>query len=619
MKAYKYIKIVIFLITFSKNGIGQENCKCELAPKLIPNIIKNFNIGNLDSAAYFIKQFNNSSNIICKLDYLDGLAQIAISKKQFEVAANYLSEEYKLVRKLQCNNKPIIRYYNTLSKYYTETNNLDSTVKTALEIIKLASEQEDKYGLARALLNAGAIFSELKEYTKAGQYFKQAYDIAKQQKDTTIICAALVRLSSNYTDLFTTNNNQYLLDSSSNFSTAALTIARYPQDFIESTQAYSNLSKYYNLQKKFKEGIQYADSIIYKSPKGVHDFDRFLMLAYERKSEALFELKNYTSSLNMADSALHYALLFNKQLSIYPLELIYKNAKVLNNDNKALWAYEKMTQTKDSIFSLEKNKIIQELEKKYNQAKNEKLITELSQQKKIYLLLIVAAISIIVIVIFYLRQQKLKHQQIIMETEQRLNRARMNPHFFFNTLASLQSFALTENDNINLAANISKFSHIMRETLESTYKEYVTIEQEIDFLNEYLELQKLRFPNRFSFNIHADKMLEIDVLQIPSMIIQPFIENAIEHGLKGIEYSGIIDVFFKQYKEELMIEIIDNGNGLSTVAKENGEHISRASQIIKDRIYLLNIKLKTKAGFMLDNNADGKGVAVKIRLPLLYK
>lgn len=619
MKVYNYIPFAILFLLFSKNITAQENCKCELAPTLIPNIVKNFNRGNLDSAAYFIKQFNNSDNIICKLDYLDGLAQIAISKKQFSSAVNYLSEEYKLVLKIKCNNKPIIRYYNTLSKYYTETNNLDSTVITALEIIKLASEQKDKYGLARALLNAGAIFNELKEYTKASQYFNQAYSIAKQQKDTTITCAALVRLSSNYADLFTTKNNKSLLDSLYIFSTEALSIARYPQDFIESTQAYSNLSKYYNLQKEFSKGIQYADSIIYKSPKGVHDFDRFLMLAYERKAEALFELKNYTLSLAMADSALHYAILFNKQLSIYPLELIYKNSKELNNESKALWAFEQMTQTKDSIFSIEKNKAIQELEKKYNQAKNEKLITELSQQKKIYLLLILAAISIIVIIIFYLRQQKLKHQQIIMETEQRLNRARMNPHFFFNTLASLQSFALTENDNKNLAANISKFSHIMRETLESTYKEYVTIEQEIDFLNEYLELQKLRFPNRFSYSIQADKMLEIDELQIPSMIIQPFIENAIEHGLKGIAYLGIIDVHFKQYKEELMIEIIDNGNGLSTVAKENGEHISRASQIIKDRIYLLNIKLKTKAGFMLDNNTDGKGVAVKIRLPLLYK
>ena len=179
MKVYNYIPFAILFLLFAKNITAQENCKCELAPTLIPNIVKNFNRGNLDSAAYFIKQFNNSDNIICKLDYLDGLAQIAISKKQFSSAVNYLSEEYKLVLKIKCNNKPIIRYYNTLSKYYTETNNLDSTVITALEIIKLASEQKDKYGLARALLNAGAIFNELKEYTKASQYFNQAYKIGR--------------------------------------------------------------------------------------------------------------------------------------------------------------------------------------------------------------------------------------------------------------------------------------------------------------------------------------------------------------------------------------------------------------------------------------------------------
>ena len=68
-----------------------------------------------------------------------------------------------------------------------------------------------------------------------------------------------------------------------------------------------------------------------------------------------------------------------------------------------------------------------------------------------------------------------------------------------------------------------------------------------------------------------------------------------------------------------MIQINDNGKGLNTVAKENNEHISRASQIIKDRIYLLNIKLKTKAGFSIDNNSTGNGVIVKIHLPLLYK
>ena len=202
----------------------------------------------------------------------------------------------------------------------------------------------------------------------------------------------------------------------------------------------------------------------------------------------------------------------------------------------------------------------------------------------------------------------------------------MNPHFFFNALTALQKFALKENDGQAMASNLSKFSNIMRETLESTYKEYVTIEQEMEFLNEYLEVQKIRFPQSFSYSVTADTELEVDDTLIPAMIIQPFVENSIEHGFIGIDYPGNISIHFSNEKKEIKIEIKDNGKGLSTTAKESlpagetgNEHISRASQIIKDRIYLLNIKLKTKAGFSIDNNSTGQGVLVKINLPLLHK
>lgn len=619
----QFVRISFLLFTLFYFSIislfAQDECNCELAPKLIPSIAKNFNSGNLDSAEYFIQQFNLSNKKICITNYLDGLAQVAISRKQYTKARDFLQNEFIIVQQLSCNKKPLIRYYNTLSKYYTENGFLDSTLNVALKVVELATQQNEKYALARANLNAGAVFSELKEYQKANIFFRDGYNIAIQQKDTTLICAALVRMSSNYYDLFEQSSNSILLDSVINTSYQTLTIARYPQDLIESMQAYSNISKYYSTKKMYLKSILYADTIIMKVPKGVHDFDRYLMLAFERKAEVFFEQSRYQEASIMADSALKYALLFNKQLSINALELLYKSSKKLSNPIKALWAYEQMVTTRDSIFSVKKNKAIQELEKKYNQTKNEKIISELSQQRKIYILCIVAAIAMIAVVVFYIRQQKLKHQQIVMETEQRLNRARMNPHFFFNTLASIQTFALSDADNKNLVANISKFSHIMRETLESTYKEYVTIEQEIDFLVEYLDLQKIRFPNRFNYNIHADQLLEIDELQIPSMIIQPFVENAIEHGLKGIDYLGVLNIQFNKFNNQLTIEINDNGVGLSTVTKDNGEHISRASQIIKDRIYLLNIKLKTKAGFIIDNNVDGKGVLVKINLPLLYK
>jgi LytS/YehU family sensor histidine kinase len=341
---------------------------------------------------------------------------------------------------------------------------------------------------------------------------------------------------------------------------------------------------------------------------------------YFDKADILIELKNYKEAERFADSALQYALLLqNNAFTAESYELSSRIAQQVGNYKKAFELKEMARSITDSIRSVKKTASVTELEKKYNQVKNENTIKDLDKKKQLYFFLAIAALLTATTIGFFLRQQSLKHKKDILETEQRLNRARMNPHFFFNALTTLQKFALRENDGQAMASNLSKFSNIMRETLESTYKEYVTIEQEMEFLNEYLEVQKIRFPQTFSYDINADKNLEIDELQIPAMIIQPFVENSIEHGFVGVDYPGKVTIDFTSENKELLIQITDNGKGLSSTAKENNEHISRASQIIKDRIYLLNIKLKTKAGFSIDNNSTGNGVIVKIHLPLLYK
>jgi LytS/YehU family sensor histidine kinase len=297
--------------------------------------------------------------------------------------------------------------------------------------------------------------------------------------------------------------------------------------------------------------------------------------------------------------------------------LLASIAKEKGDFKNALKYYQLSNAINDSISNVVKTKAVVELEKKYNQAKNENLIKDLGKKQQLFLLLAIAGLFAAIAIGFFLRQQSLKHKKDILETEQRLNRARINPHFFFNTLTTLQKIALSESDKHNLASQLSKFSNIMRETLESTYKDYITIEEEIKFLQQYFDLQKIRFPNSFNVDFIIPQDLEIDEVLLPAMILQPFVENSIEHGFAGIDYPGNITIKFITDHANLLVEIVDNGNGLNTNIKGDHDHISRASQIIKDRLYLLNLKLKTKAGFNI-NNVESGGVLVKINLPLLY-
>ena len=286
-------------------------------------------------------------------------------------------------------------------------------------------------------------------------------------------------------------------------------------------------------------------------------------------------------------------------------------------DFQSAFAYANKYYTfKDSLSNVENISKIANLESKTAQAESNLTISNLKRNQLFFLLLLALTIGALSFVYFYFKQKDLKNTKLILETEQRLNRARMNPHFFFNALASLQSFAINETDNMSIAENLSKFSYIMRETLENSYREYVTIHQEIDFLTEYLKLQVLRFPDKFDFKILNAIESPDDVL-LPSMIIQPFIENSIEHGFANIDYKGDLSIIFRNEDNSTLIEIRDNGRGLNNQIEKSKGYISRAKQIVTDRIYLLNLKLKSHAKFSIENDKSGQGVVVRIELPLI--
>ncbi len=182
-------------------------------------------------------------------------------------------------------------------------------------------------------------------------------------------------------------------------------------------------------------------------------------------------------------------------------------------------------------------------------------------------------------------------------------------------MASLQRLSQQEKST-QTTLYTSRLAKIMRQSLENTYEGVVSIEDEIDFLTQYLEIQKLRFLNKFEYQFHIDDNLETNELKLPGMLTQPFVENAIEHGFKDINYIGKIDIYFKNNNQNIYIIIEDNGKGVNEL-KSNKEHKSRAMQIIKDRLYLFNKQHKSNAFYDIENS-NNNGFKIAVTLPKIY-
>ncbi len=218
-------------------------------------------------------------------------------------------------------------------------------------------------------------------------------------------------------------------------------------------------------------------------------------------------------------------------------------------------------------------------------------------------------------------RKKEAQKTLLANSQLKAIRAQMNPHFMYNTLNSIQDLIL-HNDIKNSNYYLSKFSQLMRQILSFSEQEKILISEEVDMLTNYLELEKLRFGTDFMFQITCDEQIDQDRVYIPSLILQPFVENAIKHGL--LHKKGNKDLFVAFHansKDEILVEISDNGIGrvLSAAINERRKltHQSFSTNAIKKRIEILNesgefnIEVQISDG---DNQADDCGTIVQLRI-----
>jgi sensor histidine kinase YesM len=183
-------------------------------------------------------------------------------------------------------------------------------------------------------------------------------------------------------------------------------------------------------------------------------------------------------------------------------------------------------------------------------------------------------------------------------------------------MAALQSQALIEQNPHQIALYLSKYSKIMRLTLEDSYNNLVSIESELDFVQQYLDLQKLRLKDKFTYHITISDEVETSMLLIPSMILQPFIENSIEHGFSNIQYPGLIEISIGITGKILQIEMNDNGMGNAS-ERHIKEFPSRSTSIIQDRLFLFGKQVKQQARFEMFKKENEKGFRVNLYLPII--
>ncbi|WP_291943772.1 histidine kinase [Chitinophaga sp.] len=302
----------------------------------------------------------------------------------------------------------------------------------------------------------------------------------------------------------------------------------------------------------------------------------------------------------------------------------YKNALVAFKNS-----YETYVRNNDSIEAAK----IEELHTRYQTEKKDQAITTLktenalnekiiSQQRWIFFVICTLLIVGVFFIYTIYRQRLLreKNEKLLIDNkrlllEQKTRQQQLNPHFIYNAVANLQGLISSDRKQ-EANAYLVSFSRLMRHILELNRQDFILLEEEITALENYIRLQQMRFTGMFDYRIDANE-LEISDILIPPMLIQPFVENAIEHGFKTIDYKGFLLITFQQVAKQLVITIDDNGVGIKANMHQHSEKKSLSQIIVQERLDLLFNKEQQLAYFSCSPKQDSNGFVVIVTIPLI--
>ncbi|MBK7627852.1 MAG: tetratricopeptide repeat protein [Bacteroidales bacterium] len=580
------------------------------------------------------KAYIDTAELICKKENIEIPAILHLARAEYFFNTgdyNNSSQEASIAVKLAKSfdeTDVLAKALNFLGRYYLRTGSFKESIEYFEKSIELLKKIKLKGFTTRSYSGIADVYKTLGNQIEYRNSLQKMIDAGSEEMDTLFIEDGLYKLGTD----FLSNERDFEKGDSLLKKCNEIALIRGDTAFI--SLSYANMGWNFYLEKKYNEAIKtYEKSLKYSIP-----FKRFADVA-----NALGNLGTIYRDMSKYDQALKY---YNKSIDyaqkvedVYNLSWVYDDMSQLyiklqdtSNAYKSYVLFKKYSDAqikKSNVLGLSDARIRYEAE---THKKELQLLSLRIRNQRLMLYgftgLFVLCIAIGILII---SRAKINAKRRISEMNHKISeitqanlRQQMNPHFIFNTLNSIQYY-MYQHDKLATNNYLTKFSSLMRKVLENSQHTAVPLRDELDALNLYLELEKIRFKDKFDYNIDIDEEIDTILYKVPTMLIQPYVENSICHGLMPLEGKGQIKIDLKLKKDYISCIIEDNGIGREAANEKKTKceknHNSLGTQIVNSRLDLVNTlygtSLKTIYTDLKNKDGEPEGTRVEIHIPIL--
>ncbi len=581
-----------------------------------------------------VKEGIDSALAICEKKKIEIPADLHLLMAEYYYMTGDLrtaSEEVSLALRKATDNKEYYALARTLifmGSYYTRTGLYKEAMENYESSIELAREKKLRGIIPRAYRGKANVFDAVGDLPKYRENLSLVAETSFAEKDTAIAEEAFLMLGTSLTD------------KSRNFRQAdsvlrlCLDLSLVKKDTFYTAYSSANIGWNFYAEKIYDSSLfYYKQSLRYSMP----------IRQYSISANSLGNMGTIYRDLNETETSIKYyqesIAYATKASDWYSLSWVYNDMHQLylklKDTANAFTSYVRYKQFNDSVLIKQNSQGLADARIRYEADTHNKEVELLSLRLKNTRILNYGFTALIVLMatigLLIFRGVRLKNERKLSEMKRQISeitqanlRQQMNPHFIFNTLNSIQYY-MYQHDKLATNNYLTKFANLMRKVLENSRQTSIPLQDELHALNLYLELESIRFKDKFEYKIKVDEEIDPLMYKVPAMLIQPYVENSICHGLMPKEGRGHVSIDLKLNGGSILCTIEDNGIGREAAAvrrsKSENNHNSVGTSIVSSRLDLVNslygTTLKTRYTDLKNENGDAEGTRVEIHIPVI--